>query len=334
MLKLPKFKVLFSLVLTIGLLALVFNYVDIKEVIETLSGVKARAVFLMLTLFLLNIFLVTLRLEKIFSFFEQKLAFAILLRATLSGFLGSLFLGSFFGQSIGRQVTLTEQHVRPETISAITLVERILTVLIGGALCLAGALWVFELREFWAWIDSTNIIFITLNIALCSAAILYVDALKTRFNSRFLTSFPVGKILAVLKIIGISCTSQVLTFVAFIIITLEVAPDTTFFDLVAATAVIVFASSLPISINGWGIRELTSIAMLGEIGISAPGALAVSLSVGICAHLSFAFLLPYYLKKPKPAPACPESASNQKKIKTVQLLDYYMITLTSVLILA
>lgn len=64
--KLAKIRVLLSPALTIGLLALVFNYVDIKEVIETLSAVKARAVFLMLTLFLLNIFLVTLRLEKNF----------------------------------------------------------------------------------------------------------------------------------------------------------------------------------------------------------------------------------------------------------------------------
>ena len=329
-----KIRVLFAPGVTIGLLALVVNYVDMEEVIETLSAVEAKAVFLMITLFLLNIPLVTLRLEKIFSLFEQKLAFATLLRATLSGFLGSLFLGSFFGQSMGRQVTLTEHHVRPETISAITLVERIITVLIGGSFCLAGALWIFEVSEFWTWINTTNIVFITFNIALCLAAILYFDALKSRFNSSFLTLFPARKILAVLKIIGISCTSQLLSFVAFIIIILEVAPNTEFFNLVAATTVIVFAASLPISMNGWGIRELTSIAILGEIGISAPSALAISLSVGICAHLSFALLLPYLLKKPKPTPTCPESASNQQKIKTVQLLDYYMITLTSVLILA
>ena len=42
---------LFPPVLTIELLALLFNYVDMKEVIETISGVKVRAVFLPLTLF-------------------------------------------------------------------------------------------------------------------------------------------------------------------------------------------------------------------------------------------------------------------------------------------
>ncbi|MGH8746827.1 MAG: lysylphosphatidylglycerol synthase domain-containing protein [Burkholderiales bacterium] len=42
----------------------------------------------------------------------------------------------------------------------------------------------------------------------------------------------------------------------------------------------VIASALPISINGWGVREATIVALAAPLGVSAPGALLVSLTIG------------------------------------------------------
>lgn len=83
-----------------------------------------------------------------------------------------------------------------------------------------------------------------------------------------------------------------------------------------------------------GVRELTSIAILGEIGISAASALVISVSVGICANISFAVVLPYLLKKARHTKARAVLALHHPNKKTVQSLNYFIITLTSVLILA
>ncbi len=302
-------------------------------VIGTLSRIEPRTFLILVAIFLINIFLVNIRLQEIFSFFGQKLAFGIVLRATLSSFLGSLFLGSFFGQSMGRQVSLRNCDVSPETISAITIVERVLTVLIGGSLCLAGSFWIFSANSVLEWTNSSNLVLLTYTILLCVAAVLFVDAQKKK-QKPIRPSLSHKKALPAVKIIGVSCAAQILTFVAFIIIAFEVAPNTDFFNLLAATTVIVFASSLPLSVNGWGIRELTSIAVLGEIGIPASSALVVSLSVGICANISFAVLLPYLLKNPTQTLASPVVALTQNNKRMLQSLNYFLITLTSVVILA
>lgn len=303
------------------------------EVSRTLSRVEPRTFLFMVAIFLLNILIVSIRLQKIFSFFGQKLAFWLLVRTTLSSFIGSLFLGSFFGQSMGRQVSLRNCHVSPSTISAITVVERVLTVSIGGLFCLAGSLLIFNTSGFWEWVNTSNLVWITCTIFLCLAAVLCVDAQKKKLKPNR-HSFSFKKSLQLIEIIGIACASQLLTFVAFIIISLEVAPNTDFFNLLAATTVIVFAASLPVSANGWGIRELASIAVLGEIGIPPSSALVVSLSVGICANVSFALLLPCLMKKSTHILAKPMGALTSNNKRVSQSLNYFFITLTSILILA
>lgn len=332
--RLSRLRKLVSIIVSFGILALAFSYVDTEKAIGAVSHVEAKTFFFMVSIFLVNIILVNLRLQKLLAFFGQQLSFEILLRATLLSFLGSLLLGSFFGQAMGRQAALRDYNVPPETISAITTIERIITVLIGGLLCLGGFFWIFKASEFWSLLNKTNIASLAYTIPLCLGLILFADSQKNRSGRTFWTLFSFKKIWEFIKIIGVSCASQFLTFIAFIIITLEVAPNTELFALIAAITIIVFAASIPISINGWGVRELTSIAILGEIGISAASALVISVSVGICANISFAAVLPYLLKKARHTKARAVLALHHPNKKTVQSLNYFIITLTSVLILA
>ena len=53
--------------------------------------------------------------------------------------------------------------------------------------------------------------------------------------------------------------------------------------LMAATVVIMFAASLPISFAGWGVRELSAVLAFGVVGIKAPTAVAISVMIGALA---------------------------------------------------
>jgi hypothetical protein len=48
---------------------------------------------------------------------------------------------------------------------------------------------------------------------------------------------------------------------------------------------VLLASILPISIGGWGAREAAAIAILGTVGVSAPGAVAASIIFGLSSTL-------------------------------------------------
>src|SRR6185437_5768988 len=61
-----------------------------------------------------------------------------------------------------------------------------------------------------------------------------------------------------------------------------------FADLAAAATIVMFAASMPISFSGWGIRELSSIAALGAIGVAPQYALTASIVIGL---LSLAIIL-------------------------------------------
>lgn len=49
---------------------------------------------------------------------------------------------------------------------------------------------------------------------------------------------------------------------------------------VSVVPLAVIASALPISINGWGVREATIVALAAPLGVSAPEALLVSITIG------------------------------------------------------
>jgi len=79
--------------------------------------------------------------------------------------------------------------------------------------------------------------------------------------------------------VGITLIGQLLVLGAFVVgieaIHLGIGWITLFF----AAAVISFAASFPVTVNGWGIRELTAVYVLGWLGISAADAVAVSVLI-------------------------------------------------------
>jgi glycosyltransferase 2 family protein len=75
-------------------------------------------------------------------------------------------------------------------------------------------------------------------------------------------------------------------------------------DYLAFIPLVTFATTLPISLSGWGVREGILVALLGAIGAPASGALALSLCFGTFAALAgLPGLLVWWLQRhPSPAP--------------------------------
>ena len=58
-----------------------------------------------------------------------------------------------------------------------------------------------------------------------------------------------------------------------------------FMQMIAVASVVTFVSALPISLAGWGIREISYVTLLGMLGIDREAALLVSVEIGILATL-------------------------------------------------
>ena len=75
-------------------------------------------------------------------------------------------------------------------------------------------------------------------------------------------------------------------------------------DLIALLPPVLLVSALPISVNGWGVREAAVVGMLGFVGVPVDAALTLSVVQGLVTAASrlpggVAWLLPNILKEPK-----------------------------------
>jgi hypothetical protein len=84
---------------------------------------------------------------------------------------------------------------------------------------------------------------------------------------------------------------QIPTMVAYVIAAHALAPQTDTGDLVAASAIVMFAASIPISFAGWGVRELSAIVALGAVGLPANDAVTAAIMIGAGSMLAMALLL-------------------------------------------
>ncbi len=76
--------------------------------------------------------------------------------------------------------------------------------------------------------------------------------------------------------IGIYC----LMILGVHLIASAIGVETGYFPLLAIVALAMFVSLLPISVNGWGVREGAMVAGLAALGVSKESALAISLLFG------------------------------------------------------
>ncbi|MFZ5589656.1 MAG: O-antigen ligase family protein, partial [Pseudomonadota bacterium] len=113
---------------------------------------------------------------------------------------------------------------------------------------------------------------------------------------------------ALMSIGGLTLAGQLLILGCFVLGILAVSPDIPVASLFAAAGIISLAASMPITVNGWGVRELAAVYVLGELGISAADAVAVSVLIGLCSTLVILAAVPFSLRR---LPV-PESASPSK----------------------
>lgn len=195
----------------------------------------------------------------------------------------------FFGQIAARSAFLAPRGFTLPANVAIAIYERFVAVTVCASLAIAGA-WVL-FGHIVLDLDSGGRQFLHIVFGVTAAALSgaifgwgrrTLLFLKPLWNRRMLKA--VGRI-AVLTL-----AIQATTATAYVVIAHSLAPEINLFQLVAASLVVMFAASLPISFAGWGIREISAIFALNAIGVPTPAALLTAVLVGILALLATAVL--------------------------------------------
>lgn len=285
------FLTLISLVLLVSALWLSGG----KDVFTQLTRFPIWATASMLLVFLINLFVVSFRFWRILAHFGIPLPWKVASRASISGHVAGLFMISLLGQVMGRQAVLRNFGVQPVVMSALAAYERAILAIVSGTLCGFGAIYLLghqAIADFMERISLGEIFLVAGGGGLLSLW-LGVSHFETKLATQALSWQNFNRIA---EVTGITLLGLVLTQLCFVFGILALAPDIDISHLVAASAIISFAASMPISVGGWGVREMTAVYVLGLLGISATDAITVSIMVGLCSTLIIMLSAPFSLK--------------------------------------
>jgi len=205
---------LFAAASTLVLLLLAFAMFGGRDFLRSLSGFPLWAVIALVALFALNLLLVSFRLWRILYHFGMALPPGAALRASVAGQAGALFVMSLFGQVLGRQLILQRFGVTPAVIASLTGYERAVLAVVGGGICLAGAVLLLGGAAVSDFVNRISLVEVMLAAGGGLALSLWLG--RSRFEAslaaRGLTSAAIVK---VLEVVAITVAAQLLVLCAF-----------------------------------------------------------------------------------------------------------------------
>lgn len=230
-----------------------------------------------------------------FMLIARDLGYALQFRDAIRIFALSQLAGVLFfqlpGQLIARSALLSRQAIPVSGAILITGYERLCSASISLFLAFGAAIYLFGQIRIDLGAGGTAFVKI---IAGLVAAI--VGGALVGWGRKVADLIPLitrVDIKSVSRTLILSLIIQLSTMIGYIILVRTTSGEISICSLAAASCLVMLAASLPVSFAGWGIRELSAIAALGAIGVSAHASFIVALLMGIISLFAIACLLPF-----------------------------------------
>ncbi|MEI8320432.1 MAG: lysylphosphatidylglycerol synthase domain-containing protein [Alphaproteobacteria bacterium] len=291
-----KFWFFLSLMGTTGLCVYLFSG-SFKELGNCFQPLSFPIIFLVSAIFLSNLCVAAFRLQIIYKKMGLFIPYIKIFRAFLTGQISSLLffpsLTSFYGQTL----VLSKSNKKIGHNVTAYLIDRFISLAVGFSLALAG-LFILK-RELFQKILSENNQLLPLFISLATA---FFFVIKKFFSLQQIWSMFLENFFYILLLSFLSLVSWIAMGSIFMILYKIFDPQTSTILVMAASFIISFAASLPITPNGWGIREVTAIKAFGFLGLQVHKGLFIGFTVGSLATVLiivtfYLVCMPNFIKK-------------------------------------
>ena len=311
------FKATTSIALLIGVVALVGMLYGISEVVDDIRALSVAALSAVLIALLANAFAAVLRFKIIATDIEHPITFRRAVAAVSAGSLAGALFFQIAGQLMARGVIAGREGMPFAAVVAITAYERITAAIVSALFALGGAFFIFGHLYLDRAAGGADLIKIMVGLGAATAvgALMGYGRSAAGAVTPLLTVHFARRCLAV---IGLTVLVHVPLQAAYVIAAHTLSPQTAIADLVAASAIVMFATSVPISLAGWGLREMSAVVGLGAIGVPAHAALTAAVTIGICSMMVVGVLA---------AISVPDSAVKKPamEVQPVKPVDYYLV---------
>jgi uncharacterized membrane protein YbhN (UPF0104 family) len=282
-------KLLISIALLVAAITLVALNFDTSGLLAGIGQLSILTLCGVLVALLANALTAALRLKIIARYIGHPLNFRQAMAAVSVGSLGGAAFFQIAGQLVARGVVMGRSGVPFASVAVMTVYERIVAAAISGLLALAGAYYIFGqvILDRYAGGDVLLKLVFGLIAAIAAGALvghgrISAQAIATYLNRKVAVRF--------LSISGLSLLVQLPMMAAYVVAAYALSPQTPVMEIAAASAIVMFAASVPISLAGWGVREMSAVIALGAIGVAAGNALIAAIIVGAGSMLAMALM--------------------------------------------
>lgn len=289
---------LLKILISILLLIFCFSLVDYNSVLKIISN-QSKILFILSSLLIfLTLILATFRWKIICKTLNIAIGFKELLNIALfSNFIGQVLPGGGILGEVSKIFLIKNKNITKVQIIKSVIYDKLFGLFIAFSFFVISLIYFsyFILNLF----DQMTILII-LSIFLILIILMYFCYLK--FKKYFRVWFPIDK-KYFLKSIIISILIYVIVFISFAFLSYPNINGESLFIILICFPIIHFLKSFPISISGWGIREIAAIYLFSYFEVSKEVALSISISFGaiilISSFYGLAICIPYNLKKNK-----------------------------------
>ncbi|HXF90148.1 MAG TPA: lysylphosphatidylglycerol synthase transmembrane domain-containing protein [Xanthobacteraceae bacterium] len=285
-----RMKLASTILLLIGVVAIVLWSVEPSAIVDSVRRVSWGSLGIILAALFANVLAASLRVKLMAGDIGHRLSFAQAMAAVGVGGLAGAAFFQLAGQLIGRGYVMARSNGMPfAAVTVVTLYERVVAALVSALFALAGAYFIFGqvyLNKNAGGDELIKIVCGLFAVAIAGAAAGY-GRRAIEVIAPYLTRAFVWRIL---RAMVLSVMVQLPVMAAYIVAAQTLSPHTLVADLAAASAIVMFAASVPISLAGWGVREMSAILALGAIGVGVAEAMLAAVIVGVGSLLTMVIL--------------------------------------------
>lgn len=291
-----KFKFPLKILISVGILGLIIQRMDIDILKEASHRIDASAWAFATLLILIQLFLISYRWMLLINVGKHRMSYPVSLQVTLASQIANLLLIPIIaGAAVRITVCLQKGASLFKSIFA-TAIDRVMTL---AALSLFCAVFLPSLSHFvelkylrdLAVVAGVTLIIIFVFMPLFILLVLpklperLVSKANMRSGVRYLISLFNNHFLMA-KIVFLSLLAQMCFFAATYLIAVSAGITLSALQMMVVLPAIALVSSLPLSIGGWGVREGAFIFGLGLLAVPAEVAFSASVQIGFIGILS------------------------------------------------
>jgi len=269
-----------SIALLLAVIILIAYYYDPSEILSNIRALSFGPVCAFFAALFANAFAAVFRFKIIAKEIGHPIEFRRAMAVVSAGTLAGTMFFQIAGQLVARGVIAGQGGVPFAAVVIITAYERFTAAILSGLLALGGAVFIFG--NIYLDQAAGGAILIKIMVGLIAAtaagALIGYGRMAVQNIAPKLTRHFARRCLA---IVALTLCVHLPMQTAYVIIAHTLSPQLSIENLIAASAIVMFATSVPISLAGWGMREMSAVVGLGAIGVPAHSALTAAVMIGI-----------------------------------------------------